>query len=86
MGKSRRLGKVGFVSDKGYGFVDLEDDTRVFAPGGMLQGLAKGQEVVVDVDEGHLGPTASGLWPKAQDVPAALPNSIACSGIETQRT
>jgi len=78
-GKRGRPGKVGFVSHKGYGFVNLEDGTRVFAHASLLNGMESGQEVVVDVDDGHLGPTASGIWLKvqAEDVSSGTPNSRA---------
>ena len=69
-----KLGRVGFVSHKGYGFVDLHDGTRVFAHASLLKGMESGQEVEVEVEDGHLGPTASGIWPKAEDVSSGTPN------------
>jgi cold shock CspA family protein len=66
-GKSGRVGKVGFVSHKGYGFVDLHDGTRVFAHAGVLNGMKSGQEVEVEIEEGHLGPKVSGIWKKVEN-------------------
>jgi cold shock CspA family protein len=56
-------GRVRWISEKGYGFVELDDGSSAFADARLLKNFDSGDEVLVEVKPGELGMSAIAIGP-----------------------